>query len=303
LKRRDFLTRALALPLGAGLLRTVAAAQTPAGEAAMKGPVKYVGVWRNDLGTGAQWSIPASDWNAFAAADQAHFAAGRRLTTLSTYHDHDANAIRYVATWRSGLGTPAQYTIPAGTWDQFWAAHQEHYGKQRRLVAVSVTNRSGQLAYTGTWRGGVAGSQHVGAAKKWDAFAAEAKQYGDQGARIVTASAATAPDGSAVYMAVWSPAQGAPVEHIAPIAAWGPFVAQGTAYFNQGLRLAAFAATDYHGLARYFGVWRGGMGTAGQYTSPPAEWSSFAATNQGYFNQGYRLSALSVMRDQNVAID
>lgn len=303
MNRRDFIARALALPVGAGLLRSVVSAQYPAGRAAaLKGPVKYVGVWRNDLGNGAQWSIPASSWTDFAAADLAHFNAGLRLTTLSTYYDFDASAMRYVATWRGGLGTPAQQTIPAISWQNFWTAHQENYGKQMRLVAVSVTNRAGQLAYTGTWRGGVAGSQHVGMARKWDGFANEAKSYFGQGARMVAASAAIGADGDPVYMGVWSSSQGTPAEYTSPMADWNTFVAQGTSYFNQGLRLSAFGATDYHGQARYFGVWRGGTG-GGQFMSPPAEWDGFAATNLGYFNQGYRLSALSVLRDQSVQID
>jgi len=304
MNRRDFLARSLALPLGVGLFRGPEDARPPAGDALI-GPVKYVGLWRSGIGTGAQWSLPASSWSAFAAEDLKHFNNGLRLVTLDSYYDHSLKEVRYVGTWRDGVGTGAQQTIQATGWEGFWAAHQENYGKQMRLVAVSVNNHGGgNLSYTGTWRGGVGlASQKVQPAVKWNEFAVDAKKWFDMGGRMVAVSNSTAADGEPVYMAVWSTGLGTPAEWTAPAEDLNAFTARSSAHYAQGLRLAALNVFYLKNQPRYFGVWRGGMGTAPQPMGSLVEWSVFAPQNHSRFSNGLRLTSLSVLRDQTVQID
>lgn len=84
---------------------------------------------------------------------------------------------------------------------------------------------------------------------------------------------------------------------------WTQFANNTTGYFQQGITLAAMSVFFKSGQPRYFGVWRGGVGSGAQWASQPAPWASFAATDKGYFDQGLRLASHSVLRDTGVPID
>src|SRR2546425_3104443 len=76
-------------------------------------PDLYVGVWHGGVGAGAQWSIPATDWNSFAAKDKQYFDQGLRIVTLSSNYVIDRNMSKYTATWRGERRTSAQWTDPS----------------------------------------------------------------------------------------------------------------------------------------------------------------------------------------------
>ena len=302
--RRTFLKGSVALPIGMAVADKALAGLPLIETSPAPKPDLYVGVWRAGQGAGAQWSIPATDWNSFAAKDKGYFDQGLRIVALSSYYDFNQNMSKYTATWRSGVGTGAQWTVPASDWNTFAAKTTEHFNQGLRLVAVSITNRTGQIAYAGTSRAGMGtGAQWVTPAKEWNDFAAQAKTYFDQGLRLVSLSTTYNVQGNTVYSGVWRGGIGGGAQWTIPATDWSSFVAKDKSYFDQGLRLVAVSTFFKSGQPKYTGVWRSGQGTGAQWVNAATDWNSFAAKDKNYFDQGLRLVSLSLVRDQSVLID
>jgi len=268
----------------------------------MAKPDLYVGVFHSGEGSGSQWVNSATTWANFAAKNQSYFQQGLRMVALSSYYDFTLDDSKYVAVWRSGQGAGAQWTIPATDWNSFASWVKQRFNEGQYLVAVTVTNRSGQLAYSGTVRSG-SGAQWVNHGAEWAQFAAINAQYVAQGLRLVAVSTTYNVEGKTIYVGVWRTVQGAGQQKLSEAADWSTFSAQAKTNFTQGMRLAAVAVFFKSGAPKYTGVWRSGMGSGAEWVSKAAEWSAFAATATSYFNQGLRLVAVGLCRDQSVPID
>jgi hypothetical protein len=265
-------------------------------------PETYVGVWHSGQGNGAQWTKPALEWADFAKADKAFFDQGLRLVGVSALFDWNKKVPKYVGTWRSGLGGGAQWTNPAANWPEFSAINQGHISEGLRLVSISVFNRFGQPAYVGVWRPG-SGAQKSTAAVEWDAFTKLDKTYFDQGMRLVSISATYNVEGKTVYAAFWRGGQGTGAQWTQPAQEWDSFAKAGKAFFDKGLRLAAFSVFYNHGKPLYIGTWRSGLGNGAEWINPATDWSSWAAKDKGYFDKGLRLVGIAVAQDTSVPID
>ena len=262
----------------------------------------YVGIWRSGQGSGAQWTQPAQEWSSFAKADKAFFDQGLRLVGVSAFYDWNKKVPKYVGTWRSGLGTGAQWTNPAASWAEFSQKNQGHISNGLRLVSISVFNRSGQPAYVGVWRPG-SGAQKSTQAVEWDAFAKLDKGYFDQGMRLVSISATYNAQGKTVYAAVWRGGQGTGAQWTQPAQEWSSFAKADKAFFDQGLRLATLGVFYRHGKPMYVGTWRSGLGNGAQWINSITSWSSWAAKDKGHFNNGLRLVGIAVAQDASTPID
>lgn len=302
--RRTFLRGSLALPVGLALADKALAGLPLIGTAPAPKPNLYVGVWRAAQGAGAQWSIPAADWDTFAAKDKTYFDQGLRVVAMSSYYDFSQNMSKYTATWRGGVGTGAQWTTPAADWDTFAAKTTQYFNQGLRMVAVSITNRKGQIAYAGTSRAGMGtGAQWVTPAKEWNDFASQAQIYFGQGLRLVSLSTTYNVQGKTVYSGVWRGGVGAGAQWVIPATNWASFVAKDKEYFDHGLRLVAVSTFVKSGQPLYTGVWRAGVGAGAQWVNAAADWDTFAAKDKTYFDQGLRMVSLSLARDQSTPID
>ena len=85
--RRAFIKGSLALPIGLAVSGKALSALPSMTTSPAPKPDLYVGVWHSGVGAGAQWSIPATDWNSFAAKDKQYFDQGLRIVSLSLARD------------------------------------------------------------------------------------------------------------------------------------------------------------------------------------------------------------------------
>jgi hypothetical protein len=67
--RRVFVKGSVALPIGFAVSDKVMGLSSIGISPGPK-PDLYVGVWHSGAGAGAQWSLPATDWDSFAAQDK-----------------------------------------------------------------------------------------------------------------------------------------------------------------------------------------------------------------------------------------
>ena len=310
MNRRTFLKDSLMLPIALAIYGGTANSQpliiNPSSSRLLEtspsaNPDMYVGVWRGGVGTGAQWTIPATDWNSFVAKDKGYFDQGMRIVALSSYYDFDQKTSKYTAVWRSGVGTGAQWTIPATDWDSFVAKDKMFVDQGLLLVAISITNRNGQIAYTGTWRSVGKGLQFIVPAKEWDDF--NKISLVNQHFRLVAISTTYNVQGKIVYAGVWRSGVGLGAQWRNQATDWNSFAAEDKKYFDQGLRLVAVSAVYYKGQPKYCGVWREGQGTDAQWTIPATDWNSFAAKAKENYDKGLRLVSLSLIKDQSVKFD
>jgi hypothetical protein len=132
MNRRDFLQCSLMVPLGAGILGTTAKSL-----ASTSRPVKYVSVWRDGLGSGAQWVNPAADWSSFAAEDKKHFDEGLRLVAISV--SNVAGQLRYVGVWRGDQGNAVQWVLSILSFGS--PAFRSGKGDTYREVALNTGRR------------------------------------------------------------------------------------------------------------------------------------------------------------------
>ena len=301
--RRAFLKGSLALPIGLAVSDKVRGLSS-IGISPVPKPDLYVGVWHSGVGAGAQWSIPATDWDSFAVKDKQYFDQGLRIVSLSSYYDFGQKMSKYTATWRGGVGTGAQWTNPATDWNAFAAKTQTYFDQGLRLNTISITNKKGQIAYTGTSRGGLGtGAQWIIPAMEWDAFSAQVLSYSNQGLRLVSVSTTYNVQGKTVYAGVVRGNVGVGAQRVIPATDWNSFATQDKKLFDQGLRLVAVSTFFKSGQLKYCGVWRGGQGTGTQWVNVATDWNSFAAKDKQYFEQGLRLVSLSLARDQSVPFD
>jgi hypothetical protein len=301
--RRAFLKGSLALPIGLAVSDKVRGLSSIGISPAPK-PDLYVGVWHSGVGGGAQWSLPATDWDSFAAQDKKYFDQGLRMVTLSSYYDFGQKMSKYTATWRGGVGTGAQWTIPATDWNAFAAKTQTYFDQGLRLNTISITNKKGQIAYTGTSRAGLGtGAQWILQAMEWDAFSTQVQNYSNQGLRLVSVSTTYNVQEKTVYAGVVRGNVGVGAQRVIPATDWNSFETEDKKLFDQGLRLVAISTFFKSGQIKYCGVWRGGQGTGVQWVNAAADWNTFAAKDKQYFDQGLRLVSLSLARDQSVVID
>jgi hypothetical protein len=302
--RRVFLKSSVAFPIGLAFTKKAWAGVPLLETLPAPKPNLYVGVWRAGQGGGAQWSNPAADWDTFAAKDKSYFDQGLRIVTMSSYYDFNQNMSKYTATWRAGVGGGAQWTVPATDWNTFAQKTTEHFNQGLRLVAVSITNRKGQIAYAGTSRAGMGtGTQWVTQAKEWNEFSAQAQTYFGQGLRLVSLSTTYNVQGKTVYSGVWRGGVGTGAQWTIPATDWASFEAKDKGYFDNGLRLVAVSTYVKSGTPLYTGVWRAGVGAGAPWVNTATDWDTFAAKDKTYYDQGLRLVALSLARDQSTPID
>jgi len=301
--RRAFLKGSLALPIGLAVSDKVRALSS-IGISPVPKPDLYVGVWHSGVGGGAQWSLPATDWDSFAAQDKKYFDQGLRMVTLSSYYDFGQKMSKYTATWRGGVGTGGQWTNPATDWNAFAAKTQTYFDQGLRLNSISITNKKGQIAYTGTSRGGLGtGAQWIIPAMEWPEFSAQVAKYLNQGLRLVSVSTTYDVQGKIVYAGVCRGGVGGGAQVMIPATDWNSFVTKDKQYFDQGLRLVAVSTFFKSGQLKYFGVWRGEQGAGVQWVNAATDWNTFATKDKAYFDQGLRLVSLSLARDQSAVID
>ena len=153
--------------------------------------VRYTGVWKDGLGTGAQWTDPAMSWDDFIAKAKDRFDKGLRLVAM------DAIAVGggqhkalFAGTWRDGQGTGALYFIPPSDGPEYNERLMKHFNNGLRSVAFSTYTMNGQTPmYVGAMRGGLGKpGEWNSPALKWDEFVAEHKSKAAQGYRLVDIS-------------------------------------------------------------------------------------------------------------------
>ena len=266
--------------------------------------VMYVGVWRGGLGNVAERVNGAANWSSFVAENEKHIDEGLRLVAIGSYYDFDARESKYCGVWRGGHGKTAQVVGPEKDWNTFAAKNQQFVEQGLRLIAISVSNAGGQLRYVGVWRGGQGNAaQRVHPAMEWSAFTAQDKKYFDQGLRLAAVSTTYNVEGEPVYAGVWRGGLGNTAQRYYPVTDWNTFSARANKLHDQGLRITAISAYYKSGEPKYFGVWRGGQGSASEWVHPAVDGDAFGKLLKKYIDQGLRLVGIAIGRDQSTRID
>jgi len=275
-------------------------APAPAPAPAVPAAPAYAGVWSAGLGTAAQEVVPARPWTEFAQAAKACRDRGLQLVATGAYYDRRTETSMYAGVWRGGLGGGEEETKPAMAWQQLAAENLAFVGRGFRLVALSLFNRNGQIAYVASWRAVEGDAQQwLFQAQPWDGFAARDRTLVAQGLRLTALAAARDVDGEPVYAGVWRGGQGSAEQAVEPGLDADAFRVKDGAHAAKGLHLvslAAFLAAD--GRPCYAGVWRAGGQTGGPRARPvdlAADWTGFAAANQRRLREGFRLVAFALL--------
>ena len=154
--------------------------------------VRYTAVWRTGLGSGAQWTDFARNWNDFSALATQRFSNGLRIVAMSSVavmKDVQAGTMTplFTATWHGGIGTGAMYIAnPAGA-ASYMHTIDTWFTQNLRLVANNVYTLNGSTPiYTGVVRNDAGGGAvWASAASTWDAFVAEHNKRVKQGMKLV----------------------------------------------------------------------------------------------------------------------
>jgi len=206
-----------------------------------KNAPKYVGTWRNDLGTGAQWTNPAASWAEFSQINQGRLNEGLRLVSISVFNRSGQPA--YVGVWRPGSG--AQHSTPAVEWTAFTQLDKSYFDQGLRLVSISATyDVQGRIVYSAVWRGGQGnGAQWTQPAQDWGSFAKADKAFFDQGLRLAAISVLYQ-HGKPLYVGTWRNGLGNGAQWINPTTNWSSWTVQDKGYFDKGLRLVGIAVAQ-----------------------------------------------------------
>lgn len=191
-------------------------------------------------------SLLSGTWQQFAAKDAEMFKKGFRIADLTLSIDRkDARKVRYTAIWNGGLGTGAQWTDPAKSWNDFMAKAKERFEKGLRLVAMDaiavldkVQEGTHKALFVGTWRDGQGtGALYFIPPSKGPDYTKWLEKHFASGLRSVAFGAYTVDGHTPMYVGAVRGGLGEPGEWNSPVMKWNEFVAEHQSRVAKGYRL------------------------------------------------------------------
>ncbi len=153
------------------------------------------------------------------------------------------------------------------------------------------------LRFAGLWRSGDGSRQVLTPPLLMQDYIARRRALADQGLAARTMAVCRTVSGE-YYVGVFEPTpEHRSVTHLMA-GTWEQFAARDKELFDTGYRVSDIAlsiAPKDARQVRYTAIWRKGLGTGAQWTTPAREWGAFAADAKVKFDQGLRLAALDAI--------
>jgi hypothetical protein len=206
----------------------------------------YVAVFEPTPNSESVTNLLSGTWEQFAAKDTEMFKKGYRLVDIALSVDRkDARKVSYTAVWRGGLGTGAQWTDPAVSWEEFRAKNKERFDKGLRLVAMDTIavlddpqEFTHKMLFVGTWRDGLGtGAFYLLPPSEWPAYTSLLTNYLKNGLRSIAFSACTVNGHTPMYVGAVRSGLGTPGERRSSALRWDEFVTSHKSNVAQGYRL------------------------------------------------------------------
>jgi len=235
----------------------------------------YIGVYRPGTDGYALWN---SDWTSFLNYHEKASAQGLRLSSLTTYVEH--NARFFLGVYRAG--TDQHQLVYDLDFNAFVAKSTDLFNHGLRLVNITTYLTNGRRLFAGAFRAG-SDAQWITGGADWDTFNKEWADLSSKNRRLVNIIT-WKEKGHRRFVGVFR--AGTDGHSLWVGVDWNGFVAKWKELSGKGLRLIDLTTFHDNGQQLYAAVFRAGTDGYGLYG---ASWKNFTANWQSASTHGLRL--------------